>query len=1007
MVPCRAQSEQASRDQPLPVLTRVKDIRELTPAQANLAYRVHVRAVVTYEDDQDVFIQDATAGIWVANAGQLGLRSGDLVLMDGVSASPDFAPEIAKPRARVLGKAPLPLARRVGFDRLVSGVEDSQWVEVEGIVHRATIEDGHLLLDVAVGEGRLTARIPAYSGTVPARLVDADARVVIRGAVGALFNQKNQLLGVLLYVSSLAQVRIEEAPADPADLALRPIETLLRFTPQGASAHRVKVRGVVTLQNPGRSLCLQDATGGLCARTAQATRLVPGDVVEVLGFAAPGEYSATLNDAVFRQTGTGAIPNPVPVTAQQALTGDYDGRLVQIQARLLDASDSRAQRNLILQAGNTVFYARTEEASPAEAFMASIPRGSRVSLTGVCSVQVDENRNPQAFTILLNSGTEVAVLQRASWWNLPNTLSVLGIVAVLFLAALGWILILRRRVHAQTGIILRRLQREVALEERYRDLFENASDVVYTHDLAGNLTSLNRAGELVTGYTRDEALKTNLSHIVAPEDLERACWILRGEHAQGGPETYELEIMSRSGQRIPLEVSARVIHQDGEPVGVQCNARDITERKRAEAEMKTGKEAAEAASRAKSEFLANVSHEIRTPMNGILGMTELVLETPLNAEQRSFLDVVKSSADSLMSVINDILDFSKIEAGRLDLENIEFNLRDRVSEVLKPLAVQAHRKGLELACHFKSGVPDRLLGDPGRLGQILVNLTGNALKFTQKGEVVVEVELESEFAEKSLVHFSLRDTVIGIPEEKQEIVFESFRQADGSTTREFGGTGLGLTISSQLVAMMGGKIWLESEPGKGSTFHFSASLGVPGVPPRAETAKPASMELQRLRNLASEPAGSSPAGSRALRILVAEDNVINQRLASRILEKRGHRVVLTSNGREALTALEETGFRGYDMVIMDVQMPEMDGLEATIVLRRKERDTGTHVPVIAVTAHAMKGDRERCLAAGMDEYISKPIRAQELITAIETLAKHPRAQSEPAEWAYQVCGNGA
>src|SRR6266568_1036880 len=253
MVPCRAQSEQTSRPrQPLPVLTRVKDIRELTPAQANLAYRVHVRAVVTYEDDQDVFIQDATAGIWVADAGQLGLRSGDLVLMDGVSASADFAPEIAKPRARVLGKAPLPLARRVGFDRLVSGVEDSQWVEVEGIVHRATIEDGHLLLDVAVGEGRLTARIPAYSGTVPARLVDADARVVIRGAAGALFNQKNQLLGVLLYVSSLAQVRIEEAPADPADLALRPIETLLRFTPQGASAHRVKVRGVVTLQNPGR-----------------------------------------------------------------------------------------------------------------------------------------------------------------------------------------------------------------------------------------------------------------------------------------------------------------------------------------------------------------------------------------------------------------------------------------------------------------------------------------------------------------------------------------------------------------------------------------------------------------------------------------------------------------------------------------------------------------------------------------------------------------------------------
>jgi PAS domain S-box-containing protein len=354
-------------------------------------------------------------------------------------------------------------------------------------------------------------------------------------------------------------------------------------------------------------------------------------------------------------------------------------------------------------------------------------------------------------------------------------------MTILCLGALGWVALLRRRVREQTGIILERLQREVALEERYRDLFENASDMVYTHDLAGNLTSLNRAGERITGYSREEALKLNLVQLVSPECLELARQILRHDQPDCGA-AYEIEIVTRDGRCIPIEVGARIIHRDGQPEGVQCNARDITDRRRAEADMKRAKEAAEAASRAKSEFLANISHEIRTPMNGIVGMVQLLLETPVNPEQREYVSIIKTSANSLMTVINDLLDFSKIEAGKLALESVDFNLRDRVNETVKALGLQAKQKGLELSLFFDPNVPDSLVGDPIRLKQILLNLIGNAVKFTHKGQVAVRVDVDGETAEEALLRFSVRDTGIGILIDKQALIFEPFRQADGSTT---------------------------------------------------------------------------------------------------------------------------------------------------------------------------------------------------------------------------------
>jgi signal transduction histidine kinase/ActR/RegA family two-component response regulator len=418
----------------------------------------------------------------------------------------------------------------------------------------------------------------------------------------------------------------------------------------------------------------------------------------------------------------------------------------------------------------------------------------------------------------------------------------------------------------------------------------------------------------------------------------------------------------RTGRALHL-LLAPIRTETGEVAGVVEYGIDVTE-------LRDAKTRAEAASRAKSEFLANMSHEIRTPMNGVIGMTSLLLDTDLTGEQRQCAETIRASGESLLGIINDILDFSKIEAGRLEMETLDFDLRDLLDDLSDTLALKAREKGLTFLCTAAPEVPARLRGDPGRLRQVLTNLTDNAIKFTRRGAVSVRADLASETEQAALIRFTIRDTGIGIPADRRDRLFRKFSQVDASTTRNHGGTGLGLAISKQLAEMMGGEIGVRSEEGRGSTFWFTARFQ------RGQISEPAP------RPSAAEPAPRLPTEFNGrVRVLLAEDNITNQKVAMGILAKLGVRADAVANGAEAVSALTAIP---YDLVLMDVQMPDMDGLEAT----RTIRDPGSGVidpmvPVIAMTAYAMQGDRDKCLAAGMNDYIPKPVSPQQLAEVLE------------------------
>ncbi|MGH9354029.1 MAG: response regulator [Terriglobia bacterium] len=990
----------------LPTLTTARAAHSLTEKEAARRYPVHLRAVVTYYDPYidarlgALFVHDASGALFVSLPSRpiLPIHAGTLVDVSGVTGTGDFAPIAEHARIRVIGESRVPeIAPRVSLTRLLSGAEDGQWVEVKGLVHTVLESQSsmNVTLELATDEGVINATTVREKGVNYSRLVDAV--VSIHANAAPIFNHSRQMIGARLFFPGDAQVKVlQAAPGDPFSLPIRPLKSLLRYEPDATLRHRVRVRGQVMLEWPGRLLCIESGAQGLCASTVQTARVKQGEFVDVAGFPAMSEYTPTLEHAIFRAVGAGPPVKAIRVTAVQAISGKYDAKLVRIQGQLIGEDWAVSDPVLMLSSEGVLFPAVFPHGVMGDE-MAAWKKGSTILLTGICSVQVDEERvahdggyvTPKSFRILLRSPEDVTVLSNPPWWTPRNALWIFGLIGIFFVAALTWVLALRRLVARQTGVI------------------------------------------------------------------------------------------------------------------------------------RNAKETAEAASRAKSEFLANMSHEIRTPMNGVMGMIELALDSSPNVEQAEYLSMARRSAESLLTVINDILDFSKIEAGKLKLDPIDFNLRDSLEETAKTFALRAHEKGLEIICEAGPGVPAAVTGDPTRLRQVITNLMGNALKFTEKGEIVLGVELVSGGGNHARLRFSVKDTGIGIPPKKQNLIFEAFSQADTSTTRKYGGTGLGLTISSRLAQMMGGKIEIESDVGRGSVFSFAADFGVPAVITTPEQPGAVSLagvrvlivddnatnrrilaetlgrwgmkvglaesgaaalaaleeadktgenyemmltdsempamdgfalaervkqnprltrstvmmltssgqrgdaarcrdaglagyltkpvrqaELRQaiLRALGQAPRKEAPlitrhslrteAPSRPLSILLAEDNPVNQKLALRMLEKRGHSVAVAADGRIALSLLEKQPF---DLVLMDVQMPEMDGFETTAAIRDKEKTAGGHIPIIAMTAHAMKGDEERCLQVGMDSYVAKPIQAEMLFLAVEAACSQwPQRRENPA-----------
>jgi PAS domain S-box-containing protein len=1070
-------------------------------AAAGAAAARTLSGVVLYRSASgELLVQAGDRIVAVRPAASGAMEPGDRVHVSGAETIEAGRPVWLDATVARLGPGRLPAAERMPVALVAGDAGRDGWVEVEGVVREFARYEDRVELRMGADLGPITFTAPASTELTADEAVDAVVR--IRAVRQVLRTDQGVFAGVRLSTPSVRREDVLRPPtAAPFELPVSPISQVRDLAMRRAFEHRMRVRGIVVVRAPAftagsQIVHVQDQSGGVTIEIPMEVSVAVGDEVDAAGFpwmfyGAPYVASGTI-----RRTGQGRVAAGLAASVADVVAGKYPGQFVTLRGAFSEYASGPNYRTLSMTSGGVPVTAYVYD-WPEHGPLPDLARDTPVEVTGAATVIYDESGVAQSVVMIL-AGPEGIRFEPPSWWTARNLAVAALVCAGIGALALVWVYILNVRVRQQTRALAEQFERTAALQRRWTDLVATASDVILTWDRDGRLLSLNKTGETLTGLSVAPDRILTLRDIAAPRSLPAVDALLTSAESA---ETHELWVVGAGGESVPLEINVQPMFEHREHVGFQAIGRNMAAHKRTEAALREARDAAEDASRAKSEFLANMSHEIRTPMNGIIGMTDLALATELTPLQRDYLDTVKTSAESLLGLLNSILDFSKIESRKLEIESVPFSLRDVLTDTLRPLAVKADQSGLELLFDTAADVPDDVIGDPLRLRQIVTNLVSNALKFTERGHILVDVQTERTAARDVMLRFSVADTGAGIPEEKQAIVFEPFSQADGSTTRRYGGTGLGLAICRNLVELMGGRLWLESEPGVGSTFHFTVALGaaaaqpaegahfldgqrvlvvddnavncrilsdqlahrgmqvtvapggaaaiealgaaetrgepfalvlldihmpdmdgfavarhIAGRPGLADTVvivltsggqhgdaercreldvaayltKPISSKqlldvIRRVFNRGgqSDPAprpAETPVAAVQRRILLAEDNVVNQKVAVGLLTRRGHDVTVVGNGREAVEALDREFF---DLVLMDVQMPEMGGFEAAGEIRRRERDTGRHVRIIAMTAHTMAGDREQCLEAGMDGYVSKPISQAVLYAAVE------------------------
>ncbi|HXH24315.1 MAG TPA: response regulator [Vicinamibacterales bacterium] len=1067
---------------------------------------IGVRGVVLFVDPQSgLYVHHDGRTINVVPLGAAGHAPGDLIEAIGVSRAGAQSEAIDDAQVLRRGRAPLPQARAVRLSDVTRG-PTLDWIAVEGVVREIAHDGTRSRLLIASGDIRVDV---VTAVRVPDTLLDATVRITGVRRLERPVPGLGQPVTLLAPSVSDADVRAK-ASADPF---ARPVTTAADIRRAGETDHRVRVTGIVVMQHPAflpgrRVVYVQDATGTVPAEVSHDAEAAVGDRIDIAGYPALVFGNRVLTSGLVRRLESGTPPAPLDVAPEALASPLYQGQLVRLRGIFEGYDDGPNFRTISMRSGHTPVTAFVWDPSVT---LPALRGQSVIDLVGVAAPAVGRNGALESITMIVEGPESITLVEAASWWT-PERRTAAGLAAAgLFVGALAWVALLDARVRRKTLELQQQFDKTSALQRRWSDLVATASDVILTWDLEGRLLSLNRTGQQLLRRTEEEAQALTVRDILAPASREAAERLIGAvDGSAAGERRVDVELLSARGETIPIDLCVQPMFENRTHVGFQAIGRNIAHQKQMERALRAARDAAEDASRAKSEFLANMSHEIRTPMNGIIGMTELALATELTPVQRDYLETVKSSAESLLALLNSILDFSKIESRKLDLESVPFGLRDLVADTLRPLALKADQKGLELLCAIAPDVPDAVVGDPLRLRQVLTNLVANAIKFTEAGHVLVDIRETTREGRRTSLHFTVTDTGCGIPPDKLDAVFDPFSQADGSTTRKFGGTGLGLAISASLVRLMGGRIWVESTVGSGSSFHVTTAFAIaePVQPlqieprladlrvlivddhpvnrkvlteqlaawrmkPSAVADGPAALDAlmtavragepfelvlldanmpgfdgfrvaeeiahrpelsgatimmlssaghyadtdrckalniaayltkpvaqkhlldaicrvlgaARLAPAPAHPAAVSAPPERRRKILLAEDNVVNQRVAVGLLAQRGHDVIVVANGREAVEAVARERF---DLVLMDVQMPEMGGFEATAEIRRLEMGTQEHLRIIAMTAHAMAGDRERCLDAGMDGYIAKPFDPAELYAAVE----HPASRHD-------------